>query len=235
MGAAMSHQESPSLHDVDESQEYRSLSIPALISLLLGLASVLSLVHVILIAIPLIGLATSAVALLRTRTTATSGRSLALIGLALSTFFAAFAVSQYTASQAILRNFAQRAAGQWIALVQAGRLHEAHQWSLSVSLRMERDDLLEAYYEEHLNQKHAMNEMFQRSGLRELVQLGKNGVVRRTGGRQVHQDRSQQIFEFDYLVTGPQIESPFQLLVTRRWNLDYLRYDWIVGPVPEKE
>ena len=110
MMEANEYHESARHDDVEDLREYQSLSIPAVVSFLLGLASVLALSHIILVAIPGLGLGASWLALIRTKRTGSSGRTLALIGLALSVFFGAVAVTKYTARQAILTDYARQAA-----------------------------------------------------------------------------------------------------------------------------
>jgi hypothetical protein len=111
----------------EETNEYRSLSVSAIVALLLGLASPLSFGHVLLTAIPIAGIVVALVALRQIASSegALAGRGAAIIGLVLCVAFAvapharAYILRSSRTSQA--REFGR----QWLDSVAAGELERA--------------------------------------------------------------------------------------------------------------
>jgi hypothetical protein len=108
---------------------YRSVSGIAILGLLLGLASPLSLISPILLVVPLAALFASLMALLRISRAEEilSGRTLAYAGLFLATFFLSYLpVRHYFRSQSLARP-AQQLGDAFLELVRQKQLHAAHQ------------------------------------------------------------------------------------------------------------
>jgi hypothetical protein len=116
---------------LDEEPTYRSISVMALVSLLLGITAPLCIMAPLLFALPIAGVA---LALLALRNIATSdgaliGRTAALIGLALSVASVCMTVTRAKVSEEMFSRQARAAAIEWITLLQAGKTDEAFEMS----------------------------------------------------------------------------------------------------------
>lgn len=120
---------SPAFHtdDLEETTEYRSLSVLALLGLLFGLASPLCFGAPLLMAIPIVGAAISILALQRIAASngALAGRWAAIIGLFLCV---AIGIAPFT-RQFVIRTYreqqAKHFAADWLKLIAAGKTEEA--------------------------------------------------------------------------------------------------------------
>jgi len=117
----------------DDEPVYRTISVTALVSLLLGIAAPLCLMAPLLFAIPIAG---AALALLAMRQISTSdgaliGRTAALVGLALCTASVSAAVARAELSEQMLSRQARAAALEWIELLQAGDVDGAFELTMA--------------------------------------------------------------------------------------------------------
>src|SRR5262245_20233314 len=113
--------------DSEQASEYSSLSVLAIISLVLGIASPLALTGSFWLAIPILGIAAAFLAL---RAIATSGGGLAgrwaaVAGLALAVASLLAPFSRDYVQRMVRSNQAEDAAQQWLALMTSGELQEA--------------------------------------------------------------------------------------------------------------
>ena len=214
---------------------YRSLSVLAVVSLILGLLSAAALTQPVLLLLPIAGMVIGGLAVRHTRRDDVSGRGIAICGRLASVFFFCFAITDFMYGYRMVFDHAERFADKWIDLVQAGRLNAADQMTMSPELRVQRSELLEAYYQEHEDDRRRVEKLFQRDGYRELAVSVPEGRVRRVAGRQKARSRSEQVFEFDYVLDVGSVDVPFQLLVVRRWSSEFQQVDWkIVIPAERK-
>lgn len=112
---------------LDDEPTYRSISVMALVSLLLGITAPLCVMAPLLFVLPIAGIV---LALLALRNIATSdgtliGRTAALIGLALSIASICMTVARAKVSEEMLSQQARATAMEWIELLQAGNTDEA--------------------------------------------------------------------------------------------------------------
>lgn len=114
-----------------EGVEYRTLSVLAVASFVLGLASPLSLLAPLLLGIAFFGAAASIIALRRISTSdgSLAGRGVALIGLALCVASVGAVYSRAFATRQLLSHQAQAIALQWFELLQTGHAEEAFKFT----------------------------------------------------------------------------------------------------------
>lgn len=110
-----------------EALEYRTLSVLAIVSLVLGLASPLCLLAPLLLAIAYFGAATSIVALRRIASSGglLAGRGVALAALALSVASLGAFYGRDLATRQLLTHQAKTVALQWFELLQTGQAEQA--------------------------------------------------------------------------------------------------------------
>jgi hypothetical protein len=211
---------------------YQALSGTALAGGLLGLLSPLALVNAVLWSVPLAGIGCSLIALRQTRDRQVSGRGIAIFGLLMCAFFFACAATKFISSQRFRMQHAQQLADLWVELVRAGRLSEAHQWTILAGQRVERWDLVDAYYRENPDRDKERKKLFHSPGLRELAEWGSDCQVRMVNAVQVRNDSTHHEYHFDYQVVRDAQVVPIRLAAVRRrytdigmvtWNIDFVR------------
>lgn len=112
---------------LDDEPTYRSISVMALVSLLLGLTAPLCVMAPLLFALPIAGIALAFLAL---RNIATSdgtliGRTAAFVGLALSIASICMTVTRAKVSEGMLSRQARSTAIEWITLLEDGKVDAA--------------------------------------------------------------------------------------------------------------
>jgi hypothetical protein len=114
-------------NDPEQITEYRTLSVLAIISLVMGLAAPLAVAAPFLLAIPLFGIAVSLVALRRIAVSegVLAGRWAATIGLVLCVASAIMPISHDLIQRTIRVNQAEKFGRDWVALVTSGNSKEA--------------------------------------------------------------------------------------------------------------
>jgi hypothetical protein len=107
--------------------DYRALSIPAVVSLVLGLAAPLGLFAPLLLGVAFLGAMVALVALRRIAASdgMMTGRGVALVGLALCVASAGAVVSRAVLTKHLLARQANQLATQWFELLQAGSPEQA--------------------------------------------------------------------------------------------------------------
>ncbi len=130
--------------------EYHSLSIAAIVGLLLGLASVLAFVHYLLLLVPVLAIVVCGYALLEIRRYEphVTGRKAAMIGICLAVALGTGAIVKTTSHRLAIEHEAARVGTSWIELVRSGQLEKAHQLTLDSYERLAPSaDLKSAYAE----------------------------------------------------------------------------------------
>jgi hypothetical protein len=114
-------------NDPEQTTEYRTLSVLAIISLVMGFAAPLAVAAPFLLAIPLFGVAVSLVALRRIAVSGgvLAGRWAATTGLVLCIASAVMPVSHNLIQRAIRVNQAEQFGRDWVTMVISGNLKEA--------------------------------------------------------------------------------------------------------------
>lgn len=131
-------------------EEYRPILPLAVISLVIGILSAVTLLNIYLAVIPAIGALFGVIALIRLtlhRKRAT-GLWVASLGLMLSLFFGSWAVSQSATDNAAVYRQAREHAEFWFSLLQDGKIYQAYELRLAYPQRkMAGVDLAEVYKE----------------------------------------------------------------------------------------
>lgn len=118
--------------DLDQSGDYRTLSVLAIVSLVFGLASPLCFAAPLLMAIPVFGIAISILALRRisANSTALAGHWAATAGLILCVVFIVASVSRDLVFRSLRSHQAEEFGRSWIMKVLSGNSEEAFRLSL---------------------------------------------------------------------------------------------------------
>jgi hypothetical protein len=171
------HGEYVELESADSSYHY--LSALAVVALVLGLLAPLAFVHVLLWALPIVGAALSAVALVRIDRSAGEliGRKAALVGLVLSLLFGAAAIAQETTHRLWLARRAERVAERFFDLLSEGETYAAHQLWTRPQFRFMAGGNYEALYATNPEATKDYEVFLKREVVRDLLALGKNAEI----------------------------------------------------------
>jgi hypothetical protein len=185
--------------------EYQAISGLAIAALLLGIASVSALAGLVLWGVPVLGVVTSLVALLRIERAAgaLAGRSAARWGLALSVFFGAVAVAHFISNERMLANRAEQVARQWFAALAAGNPPVARQLGLPAKSRARISDPAQLwnYYRDVVNQRRDIEQFVAEPLIHTLLALDGQATVRLYANRGVSNADQQTIVAQTYAVT----------------------------------
>jgi len=148
--------------DNDELLTYRAVSKLALLALVLSLLSVLALTHAVFLVLPLlaIGVATLALRQISSSEQAITGRSFAIIAIALAGFAFTSALSRGISRDWIMTSRAEDYSSRWLQLIADGKIYEAHQLTLPEKTRRKPDIGLPDFYEAGGKHLHEFEEFF---------------------------------------------------------------------------
>lgn len=127
---------------------YRPIHRLALVAIVVGIASAVSLIHPVFLVVPALGFILSLLALrqLPVSDQKQSGRALAILGVCFSLIFASWAFGREYSRQRYLFSHARQYAEEWLDLLRQGKLYEAHQLSMMEGRRLEPGESLEKHY-----------------------------------------------------------------------------------------
>ena len=204
----MSHANSnprPSSRPQSDPVEYQAISGLAIGALLLGIASASALAGQVLWGVPVLGVVTSLVALLRIERAAgaLAGRRAAQWGLALSMFFGAVAVAQFISNERLLAGRAEQVSRQWFAALAAGDLPLARQLGMPAKTRARISDPTQLwnYYRDVAGQRRDLEQFVAEPLIHTLLALDGAATVRLYANRGVSMADQQTIVAQTYAVT----------------------------------
>lgn len=168
--------ESPRAGQADESQldGYRTISVAAILALVLGVASSLALAYWLLLIVPAMAIVVAIVALRQIQTEGSNltGRGLALTGLALALIFGIWAPTRLASRDQHLYSQAQGYADEWFDLIHHGKLYDAHQLTLHEAERQPPGTTLENFYEKSSEALQKYDRFYKEGVLKNLLPLG---------------------------------------------------------------
>lgn len=140
---------SASLPAQPELTQYRAISFWSVATLLAGLAAPLALVGPLLWWVPLVTvpLAVLAFRQLNQPDPRYVGKTAAVCGMCFAALFFAWAITQRLSREARVTHEAKQLADEWLQLILAGKVQEAHQIQTPASRRQGGEINLDAYYE----------------------------------------------------------------------------------------
>jgi len=189
-----------------ELEQYRSVSVAAVVALVLGLLSPLGLLHPILWSIPLAGIAVALVALrqLHTEERQLTGRKAAWLGLALCLIFGAASPARHFGRGYFVRREAHQLANEWLGYLRSGDRLRAHQLIYDPSQRAPLDDALPAYYERNPDQQNSLTDFVSAEPVRSLLTLGKDATITPMGAIDHSNEGARDIVVEQFHIVDPQ-------------------------------
>jgi hypothetical protein len=161
-------------------QQYRPVSGWAVAALLLGLLSPLAFVGAIFWLLPVLGVAVSVLALRQFSMpdNVSTGRSAALVGLALGLVFGTAAPAAQWSETWLLKREARSLGEAWFAHLAAGQPAKAAQLAVSPNLRRPLDDKLWDYYRSGPEARKELEDLIAQPHVRTLLALGPRAKIR---------------------------------------------------------
>ena len=159
---------------------YRIISISAVLAVLLGALSAVTLVNPVLspVAIAAVIAATVALRQIAAAQGQLIGRRAALAGLFLATLFFGWGISRYLTRQWALEENARKTAQVWLRLIQSGQLREALQFRLSPSARIMSPAALAEHYANNQEAAQELTQFTSEQLIKELATLKEQADVR---------------------------------------------------------
>jgi hypothetical protein len=184
---------------------YHSVSALAIVALVVGLLSPLAFAHELLWSLPLAGIALAAVAIVRIDRSdgMLIGRWAAVLGLVISLFCAAGAITQATTRRMWLAYRAERMTERFVELLREGKSREAHQLWTRPQFRLVPGSDLEELYKANTVAAKEYEGFLEREVIHDLLSL--------TDGAQVEHLRTRLTFSdhyHDYLMVFYRIHGP---------------------------
>lgn len=160
--------------------EYRTVSVPAILGLLLGVSSMVTLVSPIMLIVPLAGILLNIRALvgLADRRSNQTGRGLAYLGLFLAVLFAVAGPVDSWGNRWFLERSARPVIDAWFESLRQRQPERALQLTLTAILRRPLDDKLDRYYRTHLEAHRQLETYVADPLVKTLLLLGERAQVR---------------------------------------------------------
>lgn len=215
----------PHVSSLDETAvtTYRSISLAAVLALLFGCASALALVHPFLWVVPVVAVVTAIFALrgIAREGANLTGRGLAIMGLVLALFFGTWAPARIVTRQMHLYRQARPYADQWLELVRAGQLYEAHQLMKLAGERQKPGSSLEVFYTNSAEARKDLDHAFEMKPALTLRSQAENATYEYLGGDGVSSEEGGHIefvslrYLMRYEEHGLAKETPIRIVLQR--------------------
>jgi hypothetical protein len=212
---------------------YRGVSVLAVLTLILGLASALALAHPFLWVLPPATLVIGWLALraIGVEGSNLTGRGLALLGMALAMVFGVWAPAQILTRQAKIYAQARVFADEWLELIRAGKLHAAHQLAVMEIERQTPGTDLEKYYQESAAAKSQLQHFYEEKPLKLMAEQGTLATYEYLGGdgispREQTTEHIALLYLMRYPEDGREREQKIRIVLDRQELVGHREYLW---------
>ncbi len=218
--------------------EYRSVSMFAVASIVLGILSVGSLVHPGVWVVPIIAIGCGFFGLRSIRKQDRMGGTVpAWAGIVLALVCLSWALSQYYFSRWVIYAEAQAVSEQWFRLVLAGEEMIAHQAMLHPAQRQSAGFSVDEYYRMDEKAREDKDKLFSQHPASEVLAMGQDAEI--TLVSNVTQDvraGPAKIIRQVYRISAPKMKPVDAMIsLTREYRPDLGRATWIVAEVARPE
>jgi hypothetical protein len=217
---------------------YRAVNKLAIVAMLLGLASVLTLVHPLLMLVPLAGVVCAIVALrsIRANPDTSTGTSAAVTGLVLSLFFLGWGVGWSATRPARINQQAEQLANDWLELLQRGHFYAAHQLRMSTSVRAPLTGRLDDYYRSQPPELlRNFNDFAKSPVIEALVKAGPKHPPVFHGVAETERDGKAELIRLRYQLPASDGVPVWSLLVTVRREATDRGANWQIGDISSNQ
>jgi hypothetical protein len=237
--ASIANSTQPHLADEQPVNQYQSVAPLAIVSLGVGLASALIVVSPLLAPIPVAGIVAAIAALRAIRASQGQlvGRTPAIIGLSLATFFLAFGLSRHLSRQAVLEQRALEMSEVFLGLLQDGKAKEAHQFRQSASLRITSPEAIAEHYERNSEAAKDLQSFVSASPVKDLVARGRQSDVQfeQVASATREGENDTLALKYSYLPAGSRddMRKALWVHINRRYDEGTKRHQWDISGVSD--
>jgi hypothetical protein len=225
----------PHLSDEQPVAQYRSIAPLAVVAVLLGVASALILTTPLLAPLPVAGIVAGIAALRSIGRSGgqLAGRSLAIGGLCLATFFLGFGLSRHLARQYELEKQARRMADVFLGLLQDGKSKEAHQFRQSPAMRITAPEAIAEHYEKNAEAAKELQGFVASDGIRDLIARGRDAKPQFENVQSATRDAQTDmlVLKYTYEPSAAGDRKPVWVHINRKYDETSKRHEWEVGGV----
>jgi len=230
----------PHLSDEKPLAEYRSVAPLAVLAVFLGIASAVILTTPLLAPVPVAGIVVGIAALRSIRASGEqlAGRSVAIAGLCLATFFLGFGLSRHLARQTTLEQRALEMTNVFLRLLQEGRTREAHQFRLSPSVRLTAPEAIAEHYSKNAEAASELQSFIGSTGVKSLIARGHDADVQFVGVSSATRDGKTDMLVLKYSYVPSSLKSSerqfFWVHINRKFDESTKRHEWEVGGIQDR-
>jgi hypothetical protein len=224
------------LHEEQPLAQYRSVAPLAVVAAVLGVASALILTTPLLAPLPVAGIVVGIAALrsIGASRGQLAGRSVAIAGLCLATFFLGFGLSRHLGRQAELEKVARGMADVFLNLLQDGKPREAHQFRLTPSSRITAPEAIAEHYEKNTEAASELQTFVASGVIKDLIARGKEADVRFEGVSSATRDGKTDMLVLRYSCASIEPAGSRQSLwlhINRKYDESTKRHEWEIGGI----
>jgi|GEM_PF-5270317 hypothetical protein len=205
--------------DADLMQDYKSLNVIAVLAFLLSLVTPIALMNVFFggfIAFPAIVLSLSSLSSINKNIDTQTGKSWAVAGLLIASFFASFGMARHFSRKSTLAGLAHNCAGEFLDHLKKGELYSAHQLMIHPHERRHPNVSFELFYEKNPAAKKSKESVQSRYPLSQIIAVI-DSTKESTG-----QNESRGDVQFEYVGVTELFEELGWEVIILRFRMNYV-------------
>src|SRR6185369_7594689 len=214
---------------------YRSIAPLAVVSVLLGIVSALILTTPLLAPLPVAALVAGIAALrsIQRSNDQLAGRSVAIAGLCLATFFLGLGFARHLARQSSLEQRGREMADVFLRLIAENRPQQAHQFRVTPALRITAPGALLEHYEKNGEAAKELQGFISSTVIKDLIARGKDSDCQfESVASATHEGQTDMlILKYSYLLKADSDRQFFWVHINRRYDETTKQNQWEIGGV----
>jgi hypothetical protein len=215
--------------------QYRSIAPLAVLSVLLGIVSALILTTPLLAPLPVAALVAGIAALRSIRQSGDqlAGRSVAIAGLCLATFFLGLGLARHLARQSSLEQRGREMADVFFRLLEENHPQQAHQFRVTPALRITAPGALVEHYERNAEAAKELQGFVTSTVIKDIMARGKESDVQfESVSSATHEGQTDMlILKYSYLPQPGGDRQYVWLHINRRYDETTKQNQWEIGGV----
>jgi len=215
--------------------QYRSVAPLAVASVILGIISALILTTPLLAPLPVAALVAGIAALRSIHRSGEqlAGRSVAVAGLCLATFFLGLGLARHLARQSSLEQRGREMADVFFRLLEENHPQQAHQFRVTPALRITAPEAIAEHYEKNGEAAKELQGFVSSTVVKDVISRGKEADVRfESVSSATHEGQTDMlILKYSYVPKSDGQRQPIWVHVNRRYDETTKRNQWEFGGV----
>jgi hypothetical protein len=215
--------------------QYRSIAPLAVVSVILGIFSALILTTPLLAPLPVAALVVGIAALgsIRRSDEQLAGRSVAIAGVCLATFFLGLGFARHLARQSSLEERGREMADVFFRLLEENRPQQAHQFRVTPALRITAPQAISEHYEKNAEAAKELQGFISSTVIKDVIARGKEADPRfESVSSATHDGQTDTlVLKYSYVPKVDGQRQPIWVHINRRYDETTKRNQWEVGGV----